>query len=266
MKIRISLGLVAESTGLILRQAISHAAAWGCRAIVFEAVGDMAPDRLGETARRDLRNLLKSNRLELAAINVPLRRGLDIVEDQQARLDFIRKAMTLAGDIGGSRVIVPLPALANADDPREPILRESLQNLGRFGDRHGRTVALEAGLDPASDVVAMLNALECGSLAVAYDPMNWLANGHDPIKQLTPLLSRFSLMLARDGRTTRVSGGATELPLGAGEIDWISLFATIAASEWSGPVCVRRLSGGNALADLQSGITFLRRFLPPDVD
>lgn len=260
------LGIVAESTGLKLRQAISQAAAWGCRTIVFDTQGEMLPDRLGETARRDLRNLLKSNRLDLAAMNVPLRRGLDVAEDQQQRLEFIRKAMKLAGDLGGSRVIVPLPSLAQPDDPREPILRESLQDLGHYGDRHGQTVALEAGLDPSADVDALLNALESGSLSTTYDPMNWMVNGFDPVKQLTPLLGRLGVILARDGRTTRVSGGAVELPLGAGEIDWINLFAIIAATDWIGPVCVRRLSGSQALSDLQSGVAFLRRFMPPDVD
>ena len=95
--------------------------------IQVDAAGDLAPDRLGETGRREFRNLLRSFNQELAALNVPLRRGLDSAENQQPRLDHLRKAMQLAFDLGARRVVVPCPKIP--DDPATPraqTLRESL--------------------------------------------------------------------------------------------------------------------------------------------
>src|ERR1700678_607515 len=96
----LKIGIVAESTGLSVRQAIAHAAKMASAGVQIDAVGDLAPDALGETGRREFRNLLRSFNQELAALNVPLRNGLDISENLQPRLEHIRKAMQLAFDLG----------------------------------------------------------------------------------------------------------------------------------------------------------------------
>ena len=52
--------------------------------VQVDAVGDLSPDRLTETGRRELKNLLRTYDQELTALNCPLRRGLDVPENQQA--------------------------------------------------------------------------------------------------------------------------------------------------------------------------------------
>src|SRR5829696_3790108 len=99
-------GIVVESTGLPLRQAITQAARMASEGIQIDAVGELAPDALGETGRREFRNLLRSFTQELAALHVPLRRGLDSAENLQPRLDHLRKVMQLAFDLGARRVVV----------------------------------------------------------------------------------------------------------------------------------------------------------------
>jgi L-ribulose-5-phosphate 3-epimerase len=259
---RIQLGIVAECTDLPLRQAIQFAADLGCRAIQFDASGEMAPDRLGSTARRDLKNLLKSNRLELAALNAPLRRGLDVSDDQQPRLDYLRKVMDFSRDLGGTKTVVPCPIIPTDDEARLQTLRESMTELCGYGDRVGQLMTLEAGVDSAQTLVTFFESLPVSSATIAYDPVNFLVNGHDPIATLTLLQSRMAYIMARDGRAVRTSGSVSELPLGAGDIDWIVIFAMLEAYEYRGAVTVRKLNGQNRKQDLQAGIQFLRRFVP----
>jgi L-ribulose-5-phosphate 3-epimerase len=264
---RLKLAIVAESTGLPLRTALVKASVLGCRGIQFDAVGELAPDQLTGTGRREFKNLLRSHNFELAALNVPLRRGLDVLDDLHPRLDYIRKAMTLSYDLGASLVVAPFPELSKSKDERDPranALKESLIDLGRFGDRTGCRLALEGGIDPGDALRAYLEPFDCGSLTVCYDPANFLLNGHDPLTSLAALGRFVSYAHARDARIARNAGGGTEVPLGAGDIEWMALVATLESLGYSGYLAVERTAGTARWDDVAAGVKFLGRFVQPD--
>ncbi len=54
------IGVVLESMGLQFRQGLPQAAKMGAAGVQVDATGDLAPDRLTETARRELKNLLRT--------------------------------------------------------------------------------------------------------------------------------------------------------------------------------------------------------------
>ncbi|HEV3439835.1 MAG TPA: sugar phosphate isomerase/epimerase family protein [Gemmata sp.] len=260
----IKIGIVAESTGLTIRQAITQAARMAAAGVQIDAVGDLAPEALGETGRREFRNLLRSFNQELAALNVPLRHGLDVVENQQPRLEHIHKVMQLAFDLGARRVVVPCPKIA--DDlatPRAQTMRESLLALGHYGDRIGSVLALEIGYDPAETVKSYLSGFDTGSLKVTYDPANMLIHGHDPIANLNSLKAFLAHIHARDARSASLSRGLQEVPLGAGDVDWMTFTATLQVLEFEGFMVVEREQGENKLEDVANGVKFLRRFAMP---
>ncbi len=258
------IGIVVESTQLPLRAAVEAAARMGARGIQVDATRDLAPEALGETGRREFRNLLRSFDLELAALNVPVRRGLDVAADLQQRLDRVRKAMQLAFDLGSRRVVVVCPKLPDDETtPRALLMRESLLSLGTFGDRVGCVVALEVGFDPAAKVKEYLARFDVGSLKVTFDPANFLLHGHDPLANLMPLEGLVAHVHARDARSAGVSRGLQEVPLGAGDIDWMALTATLQVLEFDGFLAIEREQGENKLADVTAGVKFLKRFALP---
>jgi sugar phosphate isomerase/epimerase len=233
----------------------------GATGVQVDAVGDLDPRALGDTGRRELRNLLKSYGQDLAALNVPLRNGLDVFENQQPRLDHIRGVMQLAFDLGAWRVVVPFPRIPEDEaSPKARVLRESLLALGSYGDRVGTVVAAEIGYDPSEKVKQYFASFETGSLQVTYDPANMMLHGHDPIANLTPLKELLAHVHARDARNAGVSKGIQEVPLGAGDIDWMSFTVTLQVLEFDGFLTVEREQGENKLADITNGIAFLRRF------
>lgn len=259
---RFKLGLTLEPLGLPIRQAIAAAGKLGVAGVEADATGDLAPERLGETGRRELRNLLRSHNLELAALGCPLRRGLDAKEFQAERVEYVRKIMQLAFDLGPRKVVLPLPKVpTEADSPRAATLREVLRDLAGFGDRIGTQLVLEVGLDSGETVREYLSTFDFGSLAVTCDPANFLLNGHDPLTNLSALAGSIGHIHARDGRTATVSGGAREVPVGAGDIEWMILFATLASIDYDGYIVVDRKTGDDRAADLQKGAAFLRRFV-----
>ena len=93
---RMTVGVRLESLGLPLRKGLAEASRMGARGVQLDASGDLGPDQLSQTGRRELKNLLRAYDLELTALGCPLRRSLDTAEDQDARLEYVRKVMTLA--------------------------------------------------------------------------------------------------------------------------------------------------------------------------
>src|SRR6266705_491440 len=96
---RIKLGVSLKSLPWPLRRSLQEAQRAGAAGVELAAQGDLAPQNLSQTGRRELRHLLRSYDLQVAAVFCPLRRGLDTPENLQPRLDSIRQTMTLAFDL-----------------------------------------------------------------------------------------------------------------------------------------------------------------------
>jgi len=257
----VKLGVRLESFGLPFRSALNEASRLGFAGVQIDAVGDLAPQHLGQSGRREFLHLLHSLSLELSALGCPLRRGLDSAEDQQPRIEHIRKTMALSYDLGARRVILGVPKVPEADDPRAALLREALVDLSSFGDRTGTVLALETGLDSGEKLDEYLNTFNTGSLGVNYDPANMLLNGFDPIQNLTPLHRWLVHVHARDARRASASRGAGETGLGAGEIDWMTFVAVLDTLDYKGWLVLQRSEGQNRLADLANGVALLKRFV-----
>jgi sugar phosphate isomerase/epimerase len=229
--------------------------------VQVNAAGDLAPDRLTDTGKRELRHLLTTNGLQLTALACPLRHGLDEPTNLQPRIDRVRQVMSLAFELGARVVTVQAGRMPDdAADPRAPYLTESLLALGRHGDRVGATLALETGLESGPTLKAFLDRLETGGVGVNYDPANMLMNGFDPVENLAPLKDRIVHTHARDARRTSASRTASEVPLGHGDVDWMLYLGTLSALEYRGWIVIERETGSDRLADVAADVIFLRRF------
>jgi sugar phosphate isomerase/epimerase len=261
---RLLLGLNLDALGQPPRQGLLTAAKHGVSGVQIDAAGDLAPDRLTATGRREFRTLLRSFNLQLAAVHCPLRRGLDVADDQQRRVEYVGKAIGLAGELACRSVIVPLPKLPGEEpSPRAAVLREALGDLSRLADRVGVRLAVEPGLDDGAAVAKYLDGFATGGLAACYDPANFLLNRFAPVASLVALGQRVAVVQARDGRLATVSGSGAETAVGAGDLDWFSLVATLDAGDYRGFVVVDREGGPDRPGDIAAGVQFLKRFLTP---
>jgi L-ribulose-5-phosphate 3-epimerase len=260
----VKIAIRLESLGLPLRRALQEAERMGVAGVQVDAAGDLSPRALSATGRREFKHLLRAHNMELTALGCPMRHGLDIPENQQARIDHIREVLSLSFDLGPRIVIVqPGQVPAEAADPRRILLSEALLALGQYGDRIGAFLAVETGLETGEALEAFLNGFDSGSLKVNFDPANLLMHSFDPYAAALALRGKIVHVHAKDVRQTNASRIAQEVPLGHGDIDWMQLLGTLEEIEYRGWLTIERESGENRLADVTAGVAFLQRFVTP---
>jgi len=259
---RLRIGVRLESFGLPIRRALAEAARLGVAGVQFDAVGDLSPANLGETARRDLLRLLRTHNVELTALGCPLRRGLDAAEDQEPRIEHVRRVMSLAFELGPRRVVVQAGRVPPKEDlTRTALMSDALTALGRHGDRVGTVLALETGLESGATLRDFLARFDTGGIGVNLDPANLLLHDYDPYAAARDLGRLVVHAHARDARVSGASRLAAEVPLGHGDVDWLQLLGVFEEIEYHGWLVVERESGDNRLADVSAGVAFLRRLI-----
>jgi L-ribulose-5-phosphate 3-epimerase len=260
---RLKIGVRLESLGLPLRRALADAGRLGVAGVQLDAAGDLSPNNLSQSGRRELRHLLRSHNLELAALGCPLRRGLDVAEDQQPRLEHVQRVMSLAFDLGARVTIVQAGQVPEEEKERERYERmtESLRVLGAYGDRVGVVLALETGLEAGEVLAAFLSRFDTGGLGANLDPGNLLTHGFDPLAAARALNRHIVHVHAKDARRASASRAAQEVPLGHGDVDWLAFVAVLEEIEYRGWLTVERETGDNRAADVANGVAFLRRLV-----
>jgi sugar phosphate isomerase/epimerase len=257
---RLKLGVRLESFGLPLRRALQEAERLGVGGVQVDAAGDLSPKVLSQTGRREFRHLLRAHNLELTALGCPLRHGLDVAQDQEARIDHVRKVLGLSFDLGPRIAIVQAGLVPeDPDGPGARLLTEALLALGQHGDRTGTVLALDTGLESGTVLRQFLDRFDTGGLGVNLDPSNLLINRFDPYESTRALQGRISHAHAKDARQAGANRAAQEVPLGHGDIDWMRFLSVLEEVEYRGWLTIERESGDNRPTDIANGVAFLRR-------
>jgi sugar phosphate isomerase/epimerase len=258
----VKLGVRLESLALPLRRALQEAVRLGVGGVQIDAVGDLTPGKLTQTGRRELMHLHRSHNLQIAAVGCPLRRGLDCAQDQEQRIEHVRKVMSLSFDLGARLVVVGAGHVpAELADPRRQLFKEALLTLAAHGDRTGVVLALETGLELGDVLGPFLTTFDSGGLGVTLDPGNLLMNGFDPYQSVQALRGLVKHVHAHDARSATANRSAQEVAVGHGDIDWLQFLSVLEEIDYHGWMIVERESGEQRLADVAAGVTFMRRLV-----
>lgn len=256
---RLKLGVVLESLGKPLRNALPLIGQLGLHGIQFDAVGDFHPDKLTQTGRREVRHLVTAQQLEIAALYCPLRYGLDVPEHHEGRSQLVKKVMQLAYDLG-PRIAIVSAGEVPADEKSEAyaLMRNSLSDLGRYGDRIGVRLALEAGFEPPEALKKILDSLNTAGLAVNIDPAIAVLQRRNPGQMVREFSSLVAHVNARDARAGRADRAGNEAPLGAGHVEWTEFLSALEEVGYRGWLTIKRGPTPDPLVDLKAAVGFLR--------
>jgi sugar phosphate isomerase/epimerase len=258
----LKLAVVLESLGRPVREALDIAATLGVTGVQVDAAGPLAPSQLTQTGRREFRHLLRARGLELVALGCPLRHGFDHAEGLEARVELVRQTLSLAYDLG-PRVVIAYGGPLDLDEkhPAFPFLHDSLTDLARHGDRVGATLALETGVEALETVPLLLARFDSAGLGLNLDPASLLLHRHDPLTAVRAWKERIVHVHARDARPGRPDRGAIEVPLGAGDVDWIAFLGALEEVGYRGALTIKRGPTADPRGELLAGVRFLRRLI-----
>lgn len=240
-----TLAIRLESFGVPLAQAVVLAGQTGAAAITFDAVGELAPHRLSQTGRREIRHLLSSRGLRLAAIGFPTRFGYDDVTRLDDRRQGTCAALKFAFELGAPLVINQLGKVPDSLEtvPAQAMI-DALRRIAEEGDRVGAHLSVRAGSQAPEKLSDFLKAISPYGLFVHLEPAALMVNGHPPADAARMLLDRVGSVQAKDAmRSLQHAAGFRELPVGRGEVDWKELRATLAEIDFRGPVIIEQEVG-----------------------
>lgn len=205
------------------REQLHEAARLGARGVVLEATGELAPSRLSETGRREIRHVLRTVELALVAISLPTRRAFDTTDQLDERIRRAEGAFTMAYELGTKIVLVSAGDVPPEDDPgRREVFTTALRDLGTRAEHRGVRLALETGSGPAAPLRTFLDTINLPGLAASIDPAAALQAGVDPVASVRELAAWIVHAYATDA--VRSSGSAAPNPRGhgfpPGALDW----------------------------------------------
>ncbi len=243
-----------------LPQALNVASRLGVQGVELDARQQVPPREMGPTAVRDLRRRLEENRLGVPALAFPTRRGYNVEEGLDRRVEATRQALELAYRLGAPVVVNYVGQLPERPEgPQWDLLVEVLSDLGRWGQRCGALLAARTGPDPPERLAQLLQALPEGSLMVDLDPGLLVMHGHsvaEAVEQLGPWIAHVH---ARDGARDLALGHGVEVPLGRGSVDFELLLGLLSERDYRGYLTIQRDQAAQPLEEIKLAVQYLRR-------
>ena len=258
---RIKIGIRLDCLGLPLREALPTAARLGVAGVQLQSEQELAPDELSQTGRRHLLHSLQTQRLELVAVGASNRRGFDVMDRLESRIDFVCRVVRQAGELRAPFVVVPVGAIpGESESPQALAFTDALKQVAEEGDRVGVRIAIETGPDPLPKVAQFLAQMSHYPLAINYDPANLIARGHDAYAGLPSLSDRLVGVHVKDLlRTSTTVSGFVETPLGEGELILDRLHRELAGVHYRGYWTIERDSASGGEKEFERSVKLLSR-------
>lgn len=246
-----------------LRDQLYEAARLGFKGVVLDAAGDLNPERLGESARRDLRHQLRTIELGLFALNLPTNKPFDDLDHLEHRLERSVAAFKLAFELGVRLVTVRAGNIpAEADATRLANFTTTLAELSTRADHQGLRIAIDSATQPGSELKALLAKLASPNLGASVDPGSWLAAGVDPIDSILALGDRVYHAYGRDGAALARFG--VPHPHGSGfatgTLDWESFLGALEEIAYEGPLTLWPDPGRPIRPQVEQALALINRF------
>lgn len=259
----LKIGVQVASLRMPFKKALPHIAKMGATAVELDARNMFNAREMSETALRQIRKWLDDYNLQVCAVSFRTRRGYDVAEDLQSRIEATKSAMSFAYSMGTSVVInqvgqVPSQEEIDANDPRWETLRAALTDLGTYGQRAGAWLAMETGTESGEDLARLIAALPEGTATVNFDPGNLIVNGFSPSEAVRSLGPYITHVHAKDGVRDLAQGRGLEVALGRGSADFPNLLGQLEEFNYRGFFTIEREQSSDPLTEISLAAQYLR--------
>lgn len=253
----ISIGIQLASLRQPFATALETAARLGADGVELDARNELRPREMSETARRHLRKKLEDYGLKVSAVAFPTRRGYEVADDLERRIDATKEAMSLAYQIGSRTLLNHVGHIADEGPDRDRLL-QALEDLGRYGQRIGVFLCATTGAESPEKLQGLIAALPEGHLGVNLDPGALLINGESP-REAVKLLGRDILHVrASDGVRDLARGRGLETQLGRGAADFPELASMLEEQQYRGYFTIQRQHAEHPIEEISQSVQYLQ--------
>lgn len=277
---RFPIGVIIDSFRTDMQTALKKAENMGVKGIqVYSTHGDMSPENLTPSKRKEFLNRVKDHGLEISALCGDLGQGFGDPLKNRVNIEKSKRILDLAKDLETSIVtthIGVIPQDPNHD--RYKIMQEACFELSQYADELKAHFAIETGPETALTLRNFLDTLGSKGVAVNLDPANLvMVTGDDPVQAVYTLKDYIVHTHAKDGRrllikdpeviyglveeTIQEGKAFIELPLGQGDVDFKKYLQALTDIGYKGFLTIEREVGDNPEADIKLAVDFLNHML-----
>ncbi len=256
----LKIGVETASLRLPLKEALHTAARLGAGAVEIDARGAISPGQLSRTGMRQLRKMLEDLRLRVSAVGFRTRRGYDTAADLEARVAATKAAMQFAYDLGASVVVNHIGRVPpDRESQAWRLLVEVLDDLGRYGNRVGATLAAETGTESGEDLARLLAELPEGAVGVDLDPGSLILGGFSPLEAVDALGPRILHVHASDAVGELAGRRGSQVSLGEGTADFPALLGALDQHGYRGYFTVTTREADDPAHQIAQAVGYLRK-------
>lgn len=250
---RLQLGVRIADYGVDVRRGLSIAREQGFRVVELDTLeGDLAPDRLSATGRRDLARQVASHALALGALNAELRQiTFDDPRRGELAVERTLAVLDLAADLRAGCVVTRVDCRDPADPAARERIAEVLALLADRADRIGVHVAVKPGGFGIEGLAAELNRRACPSLGACLDSGELIMRGIDLGETAANLAGLIQWAHVRDAVGGDAGMPGYETAPGAGRLNPLEFLRALQAADYHGTMVLCRRGGDRPIDELE---------------
>jgi sugar phosphate isomerase/epimerase len=257
--LQIKIGIQLASLGLPFQKALLTARQMGADAVEIDARHELAPGAISHTGVRQVRKMLDDLNLRVSCVSFRTRRGYQVADDLDRRLEATRGAMRMAYDLGTNVVVNHIGHIPAEDDSSATsTLLAALLDLGRYGQKVGAVLAAETSTESGPELAKLLSKLPAGSIGVDLNPAQLILHGHSPGEAVRALGPHIVHVHATDGTRDLAQNRGVEVPLGRGSAEFPELLATLEEHQFRGYITIERRGSDNPIGEISQAVQFLK--------
>ncbi len=275
-----SIGVMLESFKVSIPEAVKKAAKVGATGIqAYARDGELAPENMTTTKRREFLDMLKSNGLCVSAICGDLGKRFDNPELNPELIERSKRIVELALDLETNIITTHIGVVP--EDPnhdRYKIMQEACFELSQFADSVNAHFAVETGPETSATLKSFLDSLNSRGVAVNLDPANLvMVTGDDPVQAVYNLKDYIVHTHAKDGirnfyrapeevyglteKKMLAGKSFTEMPLGKGKVDFPAYLKALDDIGYKGFLTIEREVGDTPEQDIRDAVVFLKELI-----
>jgi L-ribulose-5-phosphate 3-epimerase len=289
LKLTNKIGVIVDSFRLPIREALLKAQKVGAEGVQIYAVsGEMDPEQLTGSARKELKAYIESLGLEISALCGDLAgHGFQDVSVNAAKVEKSKRILDLAVELGTNVVTTHIGIVPNEHNAIYEAMQQSCEELSRYATGMGAYFAIETGPERASHLKAFLDTLSTKGVSVNFDPANMvMVTGDDPVQGVKLLKDYIVHTHVKDGIRYKevdprevygalgfepmdhgkiaemVASGEVfkEVPLGEGGVKFDDYFQALQDIGYNGYLTIEREVGTNPEEDIRKAVQFIQRY------